>query len=562
MWHVDNNTGTPTMPTIAPVAETVPQWFTEGGPGDEPSVPGADTWNIWQAELLNILTAANVVPDKFKLNQIAEAIQLLIGQGIENAGLALEDHTHPISEVEGLQGALDGKSPNGHSHTAAEVGALPATDGAIPEDFWRNIPAAGGSDLLRAGAVIHLGLAQDTKPSLVILCEKYVDTPLPKTGFAGRIYYNRGTVNWSPIFGYVELAVASSYKSNHVKLIHRQNLPAARIVEVTYNGKPHYALATGVTSNLTVIAEGLIFGANDPVLIPDATGYTMVDVLTTEENYHQGNRPTADDVGAISKIPVTVENGVDLDAVTTTGFYVASSYHPNLPPSADGWGLLMVNFIPEVGMQMYTNYKDGKTWMRNYDAGPDEWEPWFQLYTSAHKPTPAEIGAVPYTVLPDNGADLNAIRTSGFYRLQTSHPNLPSGDAAYSQMIVSDGLDTTFQIVISYTTAEMWWRGASDSDGWTAWAKAYSTLNKPTAADGNSDIVASGYGQVGTYAQLCQDGGQPSHNVGSTASGSTLKYSAASSVGSTRPAGTWKIQGQSADGGNEWDRVSVWIRIA
>ncbi len=87
MYHVDNRTGVSTMPDIPPTESAVPQWFTEGGPGEEPTIPGSATWNIWQAELLNILVAAGVAPDKFKLNQIAESINILIEQGIGNAGL-------------------------------------------------------------------------------------------------------------------------------------------------------------------------------------------------------------------------------------------------------------------------------------------------------------------------------------------------------------------------------------------------------------------------------------------------------------------------------------------
>ncbi len=95
MYHVDNKTGVSTMPEIPPSESTLPQWFTEGGPGEEPTIPGSATWNIWQAELLNILAAAGVAPNKFKLNQIAESIGLLIDSGIEDAGLSPANHTHP-----------------------------------------------------------------------------------------------------------------------------------------------------------------------------------------------------------------------------------------------------------------------------------------------------------------------------------------------------------------------------------------------------------------------------------------------------------------------------------
>jgi hypothetical protein len=99
MYHVDNKTGVSTMPEIPPSESTVPQWFTEGAPGEEPTIPGSTTWNIWQAELLNILAAAEVVPDKFKLNQIAESIGLLIAKGIEDADLSPDNHTHPGTAI-------------------------------------------------------------------------------------------------------------------------------------------------------------------------------------------------------------------------------------------------------------------------------------------------------------------------------------------------------------------------------------------------------------------------------------------------------------------------------
>ena len=33
-----------------------------------------------------------------------------------------ESHTHPVSDVDGLQAALDGKAATGHTHTKAQVG--------------------------------------------------------------------------------------------------------------------------------------------------------------------------------------------------------------------------------------------------------------------------------------------------------------------------------------------------------------------------------------------------------------------------------------------------------
>lgn len=145
MYHVDNKTGVATMPDIPPSESTVPQWFTEGGPGEEPTVPGSATWNIWQAELLNILAAAEVVPDKFKLNQIAESIGLLIARGIEDADLSPNSHTHP------------GTLPNPIELAAEDLNTL-VTPNAYSQDssgnatLERNYPEATAGSLIVFGA--------------------------------------------------------------------------------------------------------------------------------------------------------------------------------------------------------------------------------------------------------------------------------------------------------------------------------------------------------------------------------------------------------------------------
>ncbi|EEE2001892.1 hypothetical protein CI266_002190 [Salmonella enterica subsp. enterica serovar Kotte] len=83
MFYPDNETGIDVMPEIAPKQSNTVKWFTKGGKGVEPTVPGQDTWNIWQAELLNILNLANIKPDKTKLDQIAQAIKLIASAAIE-----------------------------------------------------------------------------------------------------------------------------------------------------------------------------------------------------------------------------------------------------------------------------------------------------------------------------------------------------------------------------------------------------------------------------------------------------------------------------------------------
>ncbi|ENT3033574.1 hypothetical protein ACFEOJ_002229 [Salmonella enterica] len=68
------------MPDIAEKRADTPQWFSEGKGNQQITWPGADFFNMWQAEGLNILAAAGMQPDKTKLNQLALAIKALIKQ--------------------------------------------------------------------------------------------------------------------------------------------------------------------------------------------------------------------------------------------------------------------------------------------------------------------------------------------------------------------------------------------------------------------------------------------------------------------------------------------------
>jgi len=74
MYWPDTNTGVTTQPPRKPVISAIRQYFTEGGPGQVPTVPGPDWFNAVTNELLNILAAAGIDPSKVDDDQLAEAI--------------------------------------------------------------------------------------------------------------------------------------------------------------------------------------------------------------------------------------------------------------------------------------------------------------------------------------------------------------------------------------------------------------------------------------------------------------------------------------------------------
>lgn len=90
MFHVDNNSAVPVMPAVKPVVSAVTSFFTEGGNGVPPTYPGPDWFNIIQSELLAILAAAGISPDKASNVQLLAAMRALFLDASQN-GADIQD---------------------------------------------------------------------------------------------------------------------------------------------------------------------------------------------------------------------------------------------------------------------------------------------------------------------------------------------------------------------------------------------------------------------------------------------------------------------------------------
>ncbi|MEG8840172.1 pyocin knob domain-containing protein [Klebsiella quasipneumoniae] len=77
MYHLDNTSGVPEMPTPKETQSISPRWFGESQEQGGISWPGADWFNIIQAELLAVLELLEEEPDKTNNNQIAFIIKRL-----------------------------------------------------------------------------------------------------------------------------------------------------------------------------------------------------------------------------------------------------------------------------------------------------------------------------------------------------------------------------------------------------------------------------------------------------------------------------------------------------
>ncbi|WP_156152858.1 hypothetical protein [Aeromonas sp. L_1B5_3] len=77
MFWPDRGSGVDVEPARRPVQSLTRQYFTEGGLGQAPTVPGADWFNQITNELLSVIVEAGITPDKSVDDQLLKAIKAL-----------------------------------------------------------------------------------------------------------------------------------------------------------------------------------------------------------------------------------------------------------------------------------------------------------------------------------------------------------------------------------------------------------------------------------------------------------------------------------------------------
>lgn len=266
---------------------------------------------------------------------------------------------------------FDGSGATAMTWSLADIGAYAATGGGIAGDFWRS-----GSGTSQFGLVDHLGRHSDGKSCLVLLARKYVGTALDKTGFVGRILFNRGGVASANITDFVDVAVASAYTGNTSRLLRSSGptVVTAKIVEVTYNSVVYYALWRASSSSSEVVVTGHAFDAALPLLIADATSYTVTDVVTMDEDYHAGNKPGKADVGlslvdnAKQMRTATDANGYYglVDGAGSAAAYVRTTGNGLLPYTSGGASTLGTSAWPFNTAYVKAYYEDGVSLAAKY----------------------------------------------------------------------------------------------------------------------------------------------------------------------------------------------------
>lgn len=113
MYWPDTQTGVDVQPARKPVASAVRKFFTEGGLGQPPTVPGGDWFNQVTNELLNVLAAAGIDPSKVDDDQLLQAIQTLSIADLTLEGVLEEDPSWgdvPAYKDGGLGGEMNAQA--------------------------------------------------------------------------------------------------------------------------------------------------------------------------------------------------------------------------------------------------------------------------------------------------------------------------------------------------------------------------------------------------------------------------------------------------------------------
>lgn len=180
MYWPDTGTGVDTEPARKPVASAVRKYFTEGGVGVPPTVPGGDWFNAITNEVLSVLAAAGIDPSKTDDDQLLLAIQRIskamsareaLRRTYAEAGFTLVPGSFELGgtvttatdvllyEADGHAYNWDGVFPGGGK--VVPQNSTPATTGGVGPDLWLDQASATlRSDLALPGGSGQVGFEQ------------------------------------------------------------------------------------------------------------------------------------------------------------------------------------------------------------------------------------------------------------------------------------------------------------------------------------------------------------------------------------------------------------------
>lgn len=255
MYWPDRGSGVPVEPARRPVASAVRQYFTEGGAGQAPTVPGGDWFNQITNEVLNVLAAAGIDPSKTDDDQLLQAIKTVSNQMVSRESIRRSYAEAGYNVVGTFQAGFTYINPNdvgidestGKGFTgpagAVAAGTNPASGGFVDVSGALSYEASriiypGGDAAIKMRGIISAGL-----------------TPL----FADGVHYFSSTVadgDGNQVFAI--LPSFCGYETTSKKVVFRPTVPAyAYFVpqeiaarDITYGACTAYGIAEGGSSRI------------------------------------------------------------------------------------------------------------------------------------------------------------------------------------------------------------------------------------------------------------------------------------------------------------------------
>ena len=226
-----------------------------------------------------------------------------------------------------------------------------------------------------------------------------------------------------------------------------------------------------------------------------ATGWVF---RTWEKLYTSVSKPSASDVGAVSKAGDTMTGGLILNAGLTVNGSIRKTGAGDLI-IADQKGVALreaqlYNIDGILQVRSDLNADSDKLGGVNFESATLTHKG-AKIFSTINKPTWSEVDGKPTEFTPPKGSikngvglgkeDLDTLKTTGFY-FQHANANTSSEqhypENAAGCLIVTEGAGPK-QTYHVYNSSRIYTRAQYGSGGWTPWVRQYNTDFKPTAAD-------------------------------------------------------------------------------
>jgi len=455
--------------------------LTANASGDSVTIASANTTYSLATQAASGLMSAT---DKGKLDSIAEGAN---NYTLPSAGTSLggvktggdvtissgvitvndDSHNHIISNIDGLQSALDGKAASGHNHdsvyyTQAEVDTLLSGKAASSHTHsYAGSSSAGGA--ATSANKLNTNAGSATQPV-------YFANGVPvKTTYTLGASVPSGAKFTDTTYGVATTSAAGLMsKEDKAKLngiasgANAYSLPAAG------------SSLGGVKSGGDVTISSGTITVNDDShnhIISNVDGLqSALDNKAATSHSHTNYANVSHKHYAVG----TSQTGLDLNNYTDAGVYTFTnaSAPTNVPAGTNGWLVVMPweegsDTIKQLWFRHGTvGSNDFETYVRTR-IGTNEWGSWSKYYTTSNPPTYAEVGASP-AFTNTNGGVKYSYNTSSGKNLLDEINVMPQGvHTIYSQAGVAGNPKTTeaWRLLVHKTSATIGWITGFGSSG-------------------------------------------------------------------------------------------------